>query len=36
MANKLKTVALGVVSVLSAVMPVIALADEDEVMGRNH
>lgn len=36
MSNKLKTVVLGAVSVLLAVMPVLASADEGEVMGGNH
>ena len=36
MSNKLKTVVLGTVSVLSVAMPVLASADEGEVMGGNH
>lgn len=36
MSNKLKTVALGAVSVLPVVMSVLASADEGEVMGGNH
>lgn len=36
MSSKLKTVALGAVSVLPTVMPVLASADEGEVMGGNH
>lgn len=36
MSNKLKTIVLGAVSVLPAVMPVFASADEGEVMGGNH
>lgn len=36
MSNKLKTVVLGAVSVLSVAMPVLASADEGEVMGGNH
>lgn len=36
MSNKLKTVVLGTVSVLPAMIPVLASADEGEVMGGNH
>lgn len=36
MSNKLKTVVLGAVSVLPVAMPVLASADEGEVMGGNH
>ena len=36
MSNKLKTVALGAVLVLPVAMPVLASADEGEVMGGNH
>ena len=36
MSSKLKTIAFGAVSVLPAVMPVLASADEGEVMGGNH
>ena len=36
MSSKLKTVALGAVSVLPTVMPVLASADEGDVMGGNH
>lgn len=36
MPSKLKTIAFGAVSVLSVAMPVLASADEGEVMGGNH